>query len=255
MNAGRGGPHRPAAKQPPSDAAVTKTWAAMVLVAIAAFARPVAAAEAAASDVVDRTAVRFYAPETGGTAYPRFIFERTLAFEARLAAMADIAEGIGDGYDERDVREALERHVAEEILSGLADRLIADLPPERRPSSEDLQAVERDVARAFVEQLGGQARVDGAARAEHIDPAEVDAVVRRRTFAAWYIDRALTPILHPTEEQLRDVFRTSAHPFRGKSFKDAHDALERWFVGERARAAESAFLQSARARVRIIVTQ
>ncbi|HEY4013747.1 MAG TPA: hypothetical protein VGM06_10435 [Polyangiaceae bacterium] len=229
-----------------------RTWAAAaVIVAAAVFERP-AVAEAV-SGTLDRTAVRFYAPETGGTAYPRFIFERTLAFEARLAAMADTAEGIGDGYDERDVREALERHVAEEILSGLADRLIADLPPERRPSPEDLQSVEHDVARAFVEQLGGQARVDGAARAEHIEPAEVDAVVRRRTFAAWYIDRALTPILHPTEEQLRDVFRTSAHPFRGKSFREAHDALERWFVGERARAAESAFLQSARSRVHIIV--
>jgi hypothetical protein len=207
------------------------------------------------SNTIDGTAVRFYAPETGGTAYPRFIFGRTLAFEARLAAMAGAPDGIGDGYDDRDVREALERHVAEEILSGLADRLIADLPPERRPSSEELQIVERDVARAFVEQLGGQGRIDGAAQAEHIDPAEVDAVVRRRTFAAWYIDRALTPILHPSEEQLRDVFRTSAHPFRGRSFKEAHDALQRWFVGERARAAESAFLQTARSRVRIIVAQ
>ena len=76
--------------------------------------------------VVDRTVVRFHAPETGGTAQPRFITERTLAFEARLEAMAGTPEGIGDGYQEHDVRAAVERHVAEELLAGLADRLIAD---------------------------------------------------------------------------------------------------------------------------------
>ena len=215
----------------------------------------VARAEATPRTVFDRAVVRFYAPETGGTAYPRFVFERTLAFEARLAAMAGGAEGGGPGYDERDVRDALEHHVAEEILSSLADRLIADSPPERRPAPGVLEAVERDIGRAFVEQLGGRPRVDEAAWAERIEGPEVDAIVRRRAMAAWYIDRVLTPILHPGEEQLHDVFRTSAHPYRGRPFKEVRDALERWFVGERVRAAESAFLQSARSRVRIIVTR
>jgi hypothetical protein len=178
-----------------------------------------------------------------------------MAFEARLTAMMGESEGIGPTYDERDVRDALEHHVAEEILSSLADRLIADSPPDRRPSLADLEAVEREVGGAFVEQLGGRARIDEAARAEHIDGVEVDAIVRRKTMAAWYIDRALTPILHPGDEQLRDVFRTSAHPYRGRPYKEVRDALARWFVGERVRAAESAFLQAARSRVRIIVTR
>jgi hypothetical protein len=208
---------------------------------------------APAQVAVDRTAVRFYAPETGGTAYPRYIFERTLAFEARLTAMAEGLEGIGDGYDERDVREALEHHVAEEMLSSLADRLIADSPPDRRPSPGDLKAVERDVGAAIAEQSGGRAHIDEAARAEHIDPAEVDGILRRGALSAWYIDRALTPILHPSEEQMRDVFRASAHPYRGQPFDQARAALERWFVVERVRAAESAFLQAARSRVRVIV--
>ncbi len=213
-----------------------------------------ARAESTPRAALDRTVARFYAPETGGTAYPRFVFERVLAFEARLVAMAGGKDGVGDGYDDRDVREAFEQHIAEEILSSLAGRLIADSPPERRPNTEDLQAIERDIGRAFVEELGGRARIDGAARAEHIEASELDTLIHRRTMAAWYIDRVLTPILHPGDEQLRDIFRTSAHPFRGQSFKEAHDALERWFVGERVRAAESAFLQSARARVRVIVT-
>jgi hypothetical protein len=204
---------------------------------------------------MDRTAVRFYTPETGGTAYPRFILERTLAFEARLAAMADEPEGIGDSYDERDVREALEHHVAEEILSSLADKLIADSAPDKRPSTSDLAAVEAAVGTAFVERMGGRARIDQAALAEQIDRAEVDAILRRGALAAWYIDRAVSPLLHPSEEQLRDVFRSSAHPYRGQPFEQVRGALGRWFVIERVRVTENAFLQAARSRVRIIVTQ
>ncbi|HEY3595246.1 MAG TPA: hypothetical protein VGL13_15275, partial [Polyangiaceae bacterium] len=65
--------------------------------------------------------VRFDAPESGGQAHPQFIFERELAFEARLEALAD--QGRADRsrpYIERHVRAALERHVAEELLAHLA---------------------------------------------------------------------------------------------------------------------------------------
>jgi len=202
--------------------------------------------------VIERTSVRFYSPETGGTAYPRFIFERVLAFEARLADMAETPDGIGESYGERDLRDAIEHHVAEEILASLADRFVAEAPPDRRPTPGDLATVERDVSAAFVERLGGRKRIDDAARAEQIDDAEVDAILRRASLAAWYIDRAVTPILHPSEEQLRNVFRASAHPYRGQRFEQVRGPLERWFVVERVRVAESAFLQAARSRVQII---
>jgi hypothetical protein len=208
----------------------------------------------APSATIDRTAVRFYAPETGAAAYPRFILQRILAFEARLTAMAQAPEAVGEHYDERDLRDALEHHVAEEILASLADRLIADCPPDKRPSAGDLASIERGASAAFAEWIGGRARIDEAARDEQVDPAEVDTILRRGAFAAWYIDRAITPILHPSDEQLRNVFRTSAHPYRGHPFEQVRVALERWFVIERVRATESAFLQSARSRVRIIVT-
>jgi hypothetical protein len=218
-----------------------------------AITRPVHG-DAAVHAVIDRTVVRFYTPETGGAAYPRFILERVLAFEARLAAMADAPDGIGEGYGERDVREAVDHHVAEEILSSLADKLIADSPPDKRPSAEYLMAVERDVGGAFVERMGGRARVEEAARVEQIEHAEAEAIFRRVALAAWYIDRVLAPILHPREQQLREVFRASAHPYRGLPFDQVRAALGRWFVMERARVAESAFLQAARSRVRVIVT-
>jgi len=201
--------------------------------------------------VIERTAARFYSPETGGAQYPRFIFERTLAFEARLAAMATAPEGIGDSYSERDVREALDTHVAEEILSSLADKLIADSPPEKRPTIGELAIVTSHVGGAFAERLGGRARIDAAATAERIGTSEVEAIVRREAMAAWYIDRAVSPILRSSEEQLRVVFRSSAHPYRGQPFEQVRGALERWFIAERLRATESAFFQAARSRVRI----
>src|SRR5688572_23053188 len=71
--------------------------------------------------VVDRVVVRFIAPETGGARNPRFIFERTLAFEARIEALSDPDRGTSsdDPYHERHVSAAMERHIAETILAGL----------------------------------------------------------------------------------------------------------------------------------------
>jgi hypothetical protein len=204
--------------------------------------------------VVDRAVVRFLSPETGGAAHPRFVLERTLALEARLEAMAENG-GTGEGYQERDLRAAMERDVAEQMLASLAEKLIADSPAEKRPGLGEVPRVEAQLGPALVERLGGQAHVDEAAQAEQVDGPEVEALLHRAALAAWYLDRAVTPILHPSDEQLRDVYRTSAHPYRGQPYEQAREALARWFVVERVRVAESAFLQSARSRVKIIVTR
>lgn len=211
-------------------------------------------AEAPSHTVVDRAAARFLSPETGGAARPRFVFERTLAFEARLEAMVQNA-GIGEGYQERDVRAALEHDVAEQMLASLAEKLIADSPADKRPGLDEVPRVEQLVGSALAERLGGRERIDEAAHAEQLDAGEVDALLHRAALAAWYLDRAVTPLLHPSDEQLRDVFRTSANPYRGHPFDSVREALSRWFVLERIRVTESAFLQSARSRVKLIVTR
>jgi hypothetical protein len=213
-----------------------------------------ARAEGPPGTVVDRAVARFVAPETGGAERPRFVLERVLALEARLEAMAASA-GPGDGYDEHDVRAALEHDVAEQMLSSLAEKLVADSPADKRPLYDEIPRVEQELGAALVDRFGGRARVDDAAEAEHIDGTEVSALLRRAALAAWYLDRAVTPILHPSDEQLREVYRTSAHPFRSVPFEQARVPLGRWFVVERLRVAESAFLQSARARVRIVITR
>jgi hypothetical protein len=213
------------------------------------------AAKAEPRPAVERTVARFSAAEIGGAAHPRFVEERLLAFETRLEVMAEKAEGTGEAYQERHVRDALEHHVGEELLASLANKLIVESPPSRRPTEEELDRIEQDLGAAELERLGGRARVEAAAAAEQLDPSVVDALLRRQAMSAWYLDRAVTPILQPSEEHLREVFRSSAHPFRGQPFEQARTALRRWLVAERLRAAESAFFQAARAHVRIIVSR
>ncbi len=203
--------------------------------------------------VVARAVVRFYAPEIGGADQPRFVDERTLAFESRLEVIAETSDGIGNGYDERHVHAALDHHVSEEMLASLADKLIAGSPPWQRPDKTELERIREDLGAALFERLGGTARVQAAAAAEQLDGSDVDALLFRQALAAWYVNRAIAPILDPSDEQLREAFRTAAHPYRGQTFERARAALRRWLVIERIRVAEGAFLQGARSRVRIIV--
>jgi hypothetical protein len=87
---------------------------------------------------------------------------------------------------------------------------------------------------------------------EGIDDDEVTATLRRRVRAAAYVDRAIVPILHPSDEELRQAFRTSPHPFRGSKYEDVQEPLRRWVLLERFRVAEIAFIQASRSRVRIV---
>jgi len=185
----------------------------------------------------------------GQRRWKRTVGERLLAFEARLEAMAESPEGIGDGYDEERVRMALDHHVSAEVAATLAYKLILALPPSRRPGQDELAAVRVQLSTALFERLGGEPRVQAAARAEQLDATEVDELMAQRALAAWYIDRAVTPILQTNEEQLREVFRTAAHPYRGRPFEEVRAALERWFIVERVSVAESAFLQGIRVKI------
>jgi hypothetical protein len=195
--------------------------------------------------VLDRVAVRFYAPETGGAARPRFITDRTLSFEARLLAMSEQGAAPEAPPEERYLRLALDRHVAEELLSFLGIQGARD--------SFDLAPL-ADEARAELEQrIGGRLALQRAAALEQIDPEEVEALFLRQARAIYYLDRHVTPLLLPSEEQLRDVFRSSAHPFRDRKFDDVKRDFTRWYIAERIRSAEATFLQTARTRVKIVI--
>lgn len=201
-------------------------------------------ARAADAVTVDTVVVRFHAPETGGAARPRYVTARTLAYESRLIALETSPDDEGAAYDERHVRAALDQIVAEEML--------AKLPLEREPDVPTLDRIADTLREAIRERVGGATAFDRAAAAEGLGPDEVRAILRRRARAAMYVDRVIGSVLAPSEEQLREVYRTTAHPYRAKRFDDCRDELTRWIVLERVRSAESTFLQGARARVTVV---
>src|SRR5262249_21810630 len=148
------------------------------------------AEEASRGSALDRVIVRWYAPETGGVEKPQFVFERELAFEARLEAYADPDPEPGP-FRERHVRAALDRHIAETILS--------KLPVTPLPGAKEL-AARTAVARSILEQrVRGKARVAAAAQAEQISSAEVEEMVLRQARASLYLDRMIAPMLEPSE--------------------------------------------------------
>lgn len=192
---------------------------------------------------LDRAVVRFHAPETGGAAAPQFIFERELAFEARIEALTEQEHAPGAPYMDRHVRAALERHIAEELLSRLP------MDPEPQPSDVARRA---ESAREVLEQqVGGREKLIAAALAEGIDSGELDGLLRRKARASLYLDRMVAPMLSPSEAELRELFRSGATPFRGQRFEDVIKPLRRWYIGQKLSAALASFYQNARARVEV----
>jgi hypothetical protein len=194
--------------------------------------------------LVDRVAVRFIAPETGGAATPRFLTEREIAFFSRVEAMTEgVPVEAVDAYPERYVRAATDRLVARQMLASLLVQRGSE-PPE-------LPRLALDARAELADRVGGPAVLDDAMQREGIEEPELLAFLRDQVRASWYIDRAITPIFAVTEDSLREAFRATIHPFRSLKFDDARLRLRRWLVTERMRAAELEFLQSARTRIKI----
>ncbi len=191
--------------------------------------------------VIERTVVRFIAPETGGAQSPRFIFERTLSFEARLEALADPDQDSSVAYRERHVRAALERHVAETLLASL------HIDPE--PTADDLDRQTRSARLMLLARVGGPAALAQAASAEGIGDRELLGVIRRQARASLYLDRMVMPMLAPSDAELKAVQRAAPPELRARPFAEVVADLRRWYVSRRLAAALNAFYQNARARL------
>lgn len=200
----------------------------------------------AGPSVLDRAVVRFVASETGGPRSPQFIFERILAFEARIEALSESRRTLADRrrpYLEHHVRAAMERHIAETLLASLA------IDPEPTREELDRQAVAAE--RMLVQRIGGAATLESAAAAERIDRREIFAMLRRRARASLYLDRMVAPMLVPSTAALKHVHLVAPEPLRGQPFADARLAVERWYVSRQLGAAVTSYYQSARSRVRV----
>lgn len=191
--------------------------------------------------VLDRVVVRWHASETGGAAKPQFVFERELAFEARIEALTDSEKT--DAYTERQVRAALDRHIGETLL--------ASLPVVPAPTPEQI-AKRAEAARAILEQrVHGREKLIAAAAAEGISSDELDAILRRSARASIYLDKMVAPMLEPSELELRETWRSS--PFKELAFEEARPMLARFVVGQRLAQAIDAYYQSARSRVTVTI--
>jgi hypothetical protein len=193
--------------------------------------------------LIDRTVVRFTAPELGGPRSPRFVSARVLALEARVEALADPDRG-GAIYRERHVSAALERHVAETLLSNLR------IEPE--PTLSELRAQTAAARRLVEERAGGGPALEAAARAEGITERELQALFERQARASLYLDRMVAPMLAPSDAELRALFRSEKTPFRDAPFDSVLPGLRRWYVSTRLQAALAAYYQNARSRLRIV---
>ena len=204
---------------------------------------------AAAPVELDRTVVRFVASETGGVASPRFIFERELAFEARLEALADrsYAPSAAQPYRVRHLRAALERHVAETVLEALE----IDPPPTEADISARIEAARV----ALYERVGGALALEEAARAEGVDRSELLRMLRRQARASLYLDRMVAPMLEPSDAELRHVHRTQRTPFSGRPYEQVAPVLRRWYVSERLSGALASFFEGARSRLKLTVLE
>jgi hypothetical protein len=196
-----------------------------------------------AGALLDRAAVRFTAPETGGVNRPQFIFERELAFEARLEALADSGyrASAEEPYLERHVRGALERHMAEVLLYSL------EITPE--PTARELAVRTRSARLTLSQQVGGEAALERASAAEGIAPGEVSRLLTRRARASLYLDRMVATMLTPSDTELRIVHRTTRTPFSGADYESIAPLLQRWYVAQRLNAAVRAFYEGARSRI------
>ncbi len=196
--------------------------------------------------IVDRAVVRFIAPETGGVRSPRFVFERTLAFEARIEALSDPDRVVTDKalpFRERHIRSALERHIAETLLASLR------IDPE--PSEKELARQTEGARRILFERIGGVGPLEEAARAEGIDSRELTSILRRQARASLYLDRMVAPMLNPSDAELRNIHNMVQTPFRNQPFDRIEPAIRRWYIARRLANALQAFFQGARSRVTI----
>ena len=193
---------------------------------------------------VDRAVVRFSAPEGGGRKRPYFVYERELAFEARLVARADPAHRAkSEPYRRHHLQAALERHIAETLLAALT----IDPAPSPTQIADQLAAARTMV----VDAVGGEATLSLAAREEGLGSLELRRFFRRRALASLYLNVMVEPMLEPSALELRRVHERGEGPLADKSFSEAEPALRRWYVAQSLRAAVQTYYQNARTRLRV----
>jgi hypothetical protein len=218
-----------------------------LLLSAAALTASLLVGRPAFATALDRAVVRFESAELGGPSQPRFIFERELAFEARIEALAEARRGFASSvaYDQRHVRAALERHVTEEILQSL--------PIDPPVGADDIRRRAISASLVLEQRVGGRDHLLAAATSEGMEVADLERLIARQASASLYLDRMIAPMLDPSDAELREVLRTETTPFGGQAFEAVSAVLRRWYVEDRLSAALASFFQDARGRIHMVV--
>lgn len=175
---------------------------------------------------------------------PQFIFERQLAFEARIEALADREPNAHP--TERQVRGALDRVIAETMLAALAIT-----PP---PTAAQVAQRAALVRRQLEQRVFGADNLTRAASAEGIGSDELDTLFRRKARASLYIDRMMAPMVEPSVDELLRLWRSGATPFTERPFEEATPSIRSWYLGESLRRSLADYTSSSRSRVTTILT-
>lgn len=194
--------------------------------------------------VVDRVIARFSAPETGGEAWPHFVFQRVLAFEARVSAL-EASGGVAQNppFRPQHVQRAFEQHVAEELLASL------EVTPALR--EEEVVAFAENAWLEAAARVNGEEKLLLAAKSEGLSEWEVRRIYLRRARAGLYLDRMIAPMLKPTELSLRRYWQKNRSQFGERTYAEVREELSRRWVFQRLREVTLEFYQNARSRLTI----
>jgi hypothetical protein len=210
-----------------------------------------AASSDAAPLILDRTVARFHDPEASETAASlRFVMMRELIVEAWLTAYEKTPNSSPPNYDDKHLREALERHVIEAVLG---DR---PLVPSAEKRVETATAEARLVATIAV---GGETRLKEALeRATGIaggGAVELDSVLRRRARAELYLETAVAQPVQLSDAELRAAYAKAPEILASKPYDEIVPTLRAFVRASRLRDIAQGYYQAVRARLHLAIVQ
>jgi hypothetical protein len=205
-------------------------------------------AHAAPAKVLDRVVARFSDPESGQAAGAiRFVMMRELILDAWLVAFERAAPGTTPvGFDDKQLRVALERHIIDEVLSErLGDTV-----------SQAAIAKRADDARTALALTVGTGRLEEALSAASGGvpgggAVELASILRRRARAEIYLEIAISQPVEISEADLRAAFVKPPPALVGKSFDEGAPALRIYLRSARLREASQAYYQAVRGRLKL----
>ena len=210
--------------------------------------------------VLDRVVARFSDPESGDAAGGlRFVMMRELILEAWLAAYEKAAPGeTPTGFDDKDLRNALERHVIEEVLS---ERLPSSTPASKITAGVDharlaLRIAVSDASATSSSAPGriGEILSKASGGVPSGGAAELESILLRRARAEAYLELAVAEPVDVTEGELRAAWAHPPKMLEGMDFEQAVPTLRVLVRAARLREAAQAYYQAVRARLHLEIS-